>query len=348
MNSSSQEKFKRSFKREMSIETLKAKAFFVFKKKVQEYLSDSEIEDSILEEKECQNNAGEKDTQNGVEVSVGDENQKEKKMALSTADQFYGLCSSSSKKKTREPSSSFMIMNDDHRKFSQGSGGDSPYDSHSTSHEGLDDADFKFSTERDLLFENGFSDQIYTEEMEALRKSIISLESEGLFKEEETFRGPGEFVRENVGFLTTRHWSKSKSTLNLSDLDLEEFDEREFQLELENYFEELSNLDENDWSFENEDQQEILGAEQQWPKLYEDIIRNADFAIGDAISMNLQMRTQWFKDLNQALPKLAVKASTSNPELLDKKGSQEEEGIEATEETPISISCQKPYLKITF
>lgn len=35
--------------------------------------------------------------------------------------------------------------------------------------------------------------------------------------------------------------------------------------------------------------------------------------------MNLQMRTQWFKDLNQALPKLAVKASTSNPELLDKK-----------------------------
>ena len=235
----------------------------MFKKKVQEYLSDSEIEDSILEEKECQNNAGEKDTQNGVEVSVGDENQKEKKMALSTADQFYGLCSSSSsKKKTREPSSSFMIMNDDHRKFSQGSGGDSPYDSHSTSHAphgGLDDADFKFSTERDLLFENRFSDQIYTEEMEALRKSIISLESEGLFKEEETFRGPGEFVRENVAFLTTRHWSESKSTLNLSDFDLEEFDEREFQLELENYFEELSNLDENDWSLENKDQQEVLG-----------------------------------------------------------------------------------------
>ena len=237
----------------------------MFKKKVQEYLSDSEIEDSILEEKECQNNAGEKDTQNGVEVSVGDENQKEKKMALSTADQFYGLCSSStssSKKKTREPSSNFMIMNDDHRKFSQGSGGDSPYDSHSTSHVphgGLDDADFKFSTERDLLFENRFSDQIYTEEMEALRKSIISLESEGLFKEEETFRGPGEFVRENVAFLTTRHWSESKSTLNLSDFDLEEFDEREFQLELENYFEELSNLDENDWSLENKDQQEVLG-----------------------------------------------------------------------------------------
>ena len=85
------------------------------------------------------------------------------------------------------------------------------------------------------------------------------MESEGLFKEEETFRGPGEFVRENVAFLTTRHWSESKSTLNLSDFDLEEFDEREFQLELENYFEELSNLDENDWSLENKDQQEVLG-----------------------------------------------------------------------------------------
>ena len=34
--------------------------------------------------------------------------------------------------------------------------------------------------------------------------------------------------------------------------------------------------------------------------------------------MNLQMRTQWFKDLNQALPKLAVKASIANPQLLGK------------------------------
>merc|ERR1712156_228020 len=103
----SQEKYQRVFKREMSIETLKAKAFFVFKKKVQEYVSDSE--DSILEEQECQDNAGVEDTQNG-EVFVEDENQKEKKMALSAADQFYGLC------KTREQP--FMIMKEN-RKFSQ-------------------------------------------------------------------------------------------------------------------------------------------------------------------------------------------------------------------------------------
>ena len=180
----------------------------MFKKKVQEYVSDSE--DSILEEQECQDNAGVEDTQNG-EVSVEDENQKEKKMALSAADQFYGLCN-----KTREqPSSNFMKEN---RKFSQ----DSAYDSHSTS---IDDADFEVPVERDSLLGNG------------LRKSIISLESEGIFKEEETF------VQENVGFLTTRHWSESKSE--------DSFDE------LENYFEELSNLDENDF-LENVDQQ-VLG-----------------------------------------------------------------------------------------
>ena len=184
----------------------------MFKKKVQEYVSDSE--DSILEEQECQDNAGVEDTQNG-EVSVGDENQKEKKMALSAADQFYGLCN-----KTREqPSSSnFMIMKEN-RKFSQ----DSAYDSHSPS---IDDADFEVPVERDSLLGNG------------LRKSIISLESEGIFKEEETF------VQENVAFLTTRHWSESKSE--------DSFDE------LENYFEELSNLDDNDWSLENVDQQ-VLG-----------------------------------------------------------------------------------------
>ena len=186
----------------------------MFKKKVQEYVSDSE--DSILEEQECQDNAGVEDTQNG-EVSVEDENQKEKKMALSAADQFYGLC------KTREqPSSNFMIMKEN-RKFSQ----DSAYDSHSPS---IDDADFEVPVERDSLMENGFS----------LRKSLISLESEEIFKEEETF------VQENVAFLTTRHWSESKSE--------DSFDEREIQLELENYFEELSNLDENDWSLENVDQ----------------------------------------------------------------------------------------------
>ena len=262
----------------------------MFKKKVQEYVSDSE--DSILEEQECQDNAGVEDTQNG-EVSVEDENQKEKKMALSAADQFYGLCN-----RTREqPSSSnFMIMKEN-GKFSQ----DSAYDSHSPSDF---DADFEVPVERDSLMENGFS----------LRKSLISLESEGIFKEEETF------VQENVAFLTTRHWSESKSE--------DSFDE------LENYFEELSNLDENDF-LENVDQQ-VLGkvkshfsiktnvstlflAEEQWPKLYEDIIRNADFAIGDAMSMNLQMRTQWFKDLNRASPKLAVKPpSTANPKLLGK------------------------------
>ena len=265
---------------------LTAKAFFVFKKKVQEYVSDSE--DSILEEQECQDNAGVEDTQNG-EVSVGDENQKEKKMALSAADQFYGLCN-----KTREQPSSSNFMKEN-RKFSQ----DSAYDSHSPSDF---DADFEVPVERDSLLENG------------LRKSIINLESEGIFKEEETF------VQENVAFLTTRHWSESKSE--------DSFDE------LENYFEELSNLDENDF-LENVDQQ-VLGkvkshfsiktnvstlflAEEQWPKLYEDIIRNADFAIGDAMSMNLQMRTQWFKDLNRASPKLAVKPpSTANPKLLGK------------------------------
>ena len=191
--------------------SLTAKAFFVFKKKVQEYVSDSE--DSILEEQECQDNAGVEDTQNG-EVSVGDENQKEKKMALSAADQFYGLC------KTREqPSSSNFMIKKENRKFSQ----DSAYDSHSTS---IDDADFEVPVERDSLLGNG------------LRKSIISLESEEIFKEEETF------VQENVAFLTTRHWSESKSE--------DSFDE------LENYFEELSNLDDNDWSLENVDQQ-VLG-----------------------------------------------------------------------------------------
>ena len=179
----------------------------MFKKKVQEYVSDSE--DSILEEQECQDNAGVEDTQNG-EVSVGDENQKEKKMALSAADQFYGLC------KTREQP--FMIMKEN-GKFSQ----DSAYDSNSPSDF---DANFEVPVERDSLLENG------------LRKSIISLESEGIFKEEETF------VQENVAFLTTRHWSESKSE--------DSFDE------LENYFEELSNLDENDWSLENVDQQ-VLG-----------------------------------------------------------------------------------------
>ena len=134
--------------------------------------------------------------------------------------------------------------------------------------------------------------------MEALRKSIMALDSEGPLKDEETFKGPGEFIRENVAFLTTRH--ESNSTLHLSELD-----EREFQFELDNYFEELSNLDEHDLGLENEDQPDLV--EQQWPKLYEDIIRNADFAIGDAMSMNLQMRTQWFKDLNRST-KLAVKA----------------------------------------
>ena len=187
----------------------------MFKKKVQEYVSDSE--DSILEEQECQDNAGVEDTQNG-EVSVEDENQKEKKMALSAADQFYGLCN-----KTREQP--FMIMKEN-GKFSQ----DSAYDSHSPS---IDDAGIEVPVERDSLMENGFS----------LRKSLISLESDGIFKEEETF------VQDNVAFLTTRHWSESKSE--------DSFDEREIQLELENYFEELSNLDENDFK-ENVDQQ-VLG-----------------------------------------------------------------------------------------
>ena len=135
----------------------------------------------------------------------------------------------------------------------------------------------------------------------------MALDSEGPLKDEETFKGPGEFIRENVAFLTTRH--ESKSTLHLSELD-----EREFQFELDNYFEELSNLDEHDlslpWGLENEDQPDLI--EQQWPKLYEDIIRNADFAIGGAMSINLQMRTQWFKDLNRST-KLAVKADKAVP-----------------------------------
>ena len=146
--------------------------------------------------------------------------------------------------------------------------------------------------------------------MEALRKSIMALDSEGPLKDEETFKGPGEFIRENVAFLTTRH--ESKSTLHLSELD-----EREFQFELDNYFEELSNLDEYDLGLENEDQPDLV--EQQWPKLYEDIIRNADFAIGDAMSMNLQMRSQWFKDLNRST-KLAVKADKAVPAELLAKG----------------------------
>ena len=154
---SSQKKFQRAFKREMSIETLKgkksiynhifysqdellaAKAFFVFQKKVNEYLSDSEIEDSILE---CNNaSRGENGEQNEVSAS-SDGNQK--KTVLSATDPNYGLCKQGKKKTILAgcfAEHSNFPMND-HRKFSQGS---SAYDS-SQFDEGLD---FEFTEGRD-------------------------------------------------------------------------------------------------------------------------------------------------------------------------------------------------------
>ena len=154
---SSQKKFQRAFKREMSIETLKgkksiynhifysqdellaAKAFFVFQKKVNEYLSDSEIEDSILE---CNNACrGENGEQNEVSAS-SDGNQK--KTVLSATDPNYGLCKQGKKKTILAgcfAEHSNFPMND-HRKFSQGS---SAYDS-SQFDEGLD---FEFTEGRD-------------------------------------------------------------------------------------------------------------------------------------------------------------------------------------------------------
>ena len=157
---SSQKKFQRAFKREMSIETLKgkksiynhifysqdellaAKAFFVFQKKVNEYLSDSEIEDSILE---CNNaSRGENGEQNEVSAS-SDGNQK--KTVLSATDPNYGLCKQGKKKTILAgcfAEHSNFPMND-HRKFSQGSSGASAYDS-SQFDEGLD---FEFTEGRD-------------------------------------------------------------------------------------------------------------------------------------------------------------------------------------------------------
>ena len=131
-------------------------------------------------------------------------------------------------------------------------------------------------------------------EYEKLRDSIRKLEAEPV---EETFRGKGEFRRlSNISFLSLTHLSSVHSDTKESKIDEESSD----AFELEDYFEELSNLD--DTEIENPliercciDQPIIEAVE----KSYEDIIRNADFAIGDAMSLNLQMRTQWFKDLTQ-------------------------------------------------
>ena len=129
-------------------------------------------------------------------------------------------------------------------------------------------------------------------EYENLRNSIRKLEAEPV---EETFRGRGEFRRlSNISFVSLTHLSV-KSDTKESKIDEESSD----AFELEDYFEELSNLDDTEIGnplIDRFNDQPII---ETFEKSYEDIIRNADFAIGDAMSLNLQMRTQWFKDLTR-------------------------------------------------
>jgi len=126
----------------------------------------------------------------------------------------------------------------------------------------------------------------------------------------------------NVSFITTRHISVNSDSKE-SKVD---------DIELENYLQELSDLEDSDVTSQFLEQAIESGKiSPAWPKVYEDMIRNADFAIGDARSLNLQMRAQWFKDLA-----CSSKSPPRNGAFLSKKAEKVVEGLGEEEVKPVT------------